>query len=56
MPTFSSPRFYSSLTLSLSITLSLRPHSGFCCHDAIRRGKKEEEDDPTDEDDDELIN
>ena len=29
MPIFPSPRFYSSLTLSLSITLSLRPHSGF---------------------------
>lgn len=34
MPIFPSPRFYSSLTLSLSITPSIRPHSGFCCHDS----------------------
>lgn len=35
MPIFPYPRFYSSLTFSLSITLSLRPHAGFYCHDAI---------------------
>ena len=31
MPIFPSPRFYFSLSFSLSITLSLRPHSGFGC-------------------------